>query len=106
MIDTIKKAYHELYRIYREETDLQRHITKKLVVEHMNEIQTLSEIILNRENFDADDEHVLICQEWSSVIGDVLMGIEQEDEVLLLDAVGHGILPFVRSLLPEEEWEE
>ena len=106
MLETIKNAYSELYRICREEVDLQRHITKKLVLQHMQEIQILSEIILNRENFEEDDDHELICQEWSYIMKDILFAIEQEDEVLLLDAIAYGILPFIRTVLPNEEWEE
>ena len=106
MLDRVKNAYMELYKICREETDLQRHITKKLVMKHMQEIQNLSEIILDPYNFEEEDDHELICRQWAEIIKDVLDAMEQDDEVLLLDAIAYGILPFVRSLLPNEEWEE
>ena len=105
MLDSIKHAYDELYRICREETDLQRHITKKLILKHIQEIQTLSEIVLNRDNFEKTDDHEVICTEWSDIMKDLLTALEQEDEVLLLDAVAYGILPFIREVLPNEEWE-
>ena len=106
MLDIIKHAYDELYRISREETDLQRHITRDLVLKHMSEIQKLSEIVLNRDNFEEGDDHEMICEEWSAIMKDILFAIEQEDEVLLLDSIAYGILPFIREVLPDEEWEE
>lgn len=105
MLDKIKHAYDELYRICREETDLQRHITKKLVLQHMQELQILSDIVLDRDNFEETDDHGMICGEWSAIMKDILSAIEQEDEVLLLDAIAYGILPFIRAVLPDEEWE-
>lgn len=103
----MEALYRDIYIICKREIDFKKHKVVERTREILPQINELSALIMNRENFEVDDEtYTLVQAQYMQIISEILQAIENEDEVLLFDTLAFGMLPFIKMFLPEGPKEE
>ncbi len=103
----IKELYIQLrndtaaFMIYQD-----RNIIKK-TYPIMSVIQEFSEWFMQENQFGIEEEEYLIlCRNLVSILEDLLVAIEQNDVVLMNDALAYGMLDYLKLFCDVEEGEE
>lgn len=101
----LKELYKKLVDANFEALNSQRHELiadiKALLPDIVNFVQELLE--LDFENGELKREVVADINE---ILSDIMQAIENDDEVLMMDATSHGLLEYMRMILPEYRLED
>lgn len=71
------------------------------------EITEFVEWFMNGNHFNIDEElYIALQQNMNDILKDMQTALEENDRVLMLDALEHGISEYLKMFLPEEYLEE
>lgn len=70
----------------------------------MPDIMEFTNIVLEPSNFDIDAEtYQTLMIEYMAIVEDLMNGIDNQDEVLVMDSLYGGLLEFINLFLDESE---
>ena len=70
----------------------------------MPDIMEFTNIVLEPSNFDTDAEtYQTLMMEYMGIVEDLMNGIDNQDEVLVMDSLYGGLLEFINLFLDESE---
>lgn len=98
----------ELYEKIKDCCDLELarrdHQLVKNVKQLIPDIMEFTNVILEPSNFDCDtDTYQALQAQYMSIIQDLMNGIDNQDEVLVMDSLYGGLLEFINLFLDESE---
>ena len=70
----------------------------------MSDIMEFTKVVLEPSNFDIDAEtYQTLMIEYMAIVEDLMNGIDNQDEVLVMDSLYGGLLEFINLFLDESE---
>ncbi len=93
----MKQLFDKIENCCTNEIKRRNHQLIKEIKDILPDIMEFTNIILDESNFDMDTEtYQLIRSQYVEIVGDLMDGIENQDEVLVMDALYVGMLDFMR----------
>lgn len=100
----MKDLYIKIDNCCKTEITMRNHQLIKNVKELMPDIIEFTNIILDASNFDVDnDTYQALRIQYMGIVEDLMNGIENQDEVLVMDSLYGGLLEFINLFLDNAE---
>lgn len=100
----MKDLYIKIDNCCNTEITMRNHQLIKNVKELMPDIIEFTNIILDASNFDVDDDtYQSLRIQYMGIVEDLMNGIENQDEVLVMDSLYGGLLEFINLFLDNAE---
>lgn len=100
----MRDLYTKIDNCCKTEIVMRNHQLIKNVKVLMPSIIDFTNIILDASNFDMDDEtYQALRIHYMSIVEDLMNGLENQDEVLVMDSLYGGLLEFIKMFLDEAE---
>lgn len=102
----MKQLFDKIENCCTYEIKQRNHQLIKSVKGILPEIMEFTNIILDESNFDLDTEtYQIIRAQYVDIVEDLMSGIENQDEVLVMDSLYTGMLDFMRMFLDDSNEE-
>lgn len=100
----MKELYTKIENCCTTEIERRNHQLIKDVKGLMPDIMEFTNIVLDPSNFDTDAEtYKTLMFEYMGIVEDLMNGIDNQDEVLVMDSLYGGLLEFINLFLDESE---
>ena len=100
----MKELYTKIENCCITEIERRNHQLIKNVKGLMSDIMEFTKVVLEPSNFDIDAEtYQTLMIEYMAIVEDLMNGIDNQDEVLVMDSLYGGLLEFINLFLDESE---
>lgn len=96
----IRELYKKIADANFKELSSQRHELITDIQALLSDIVNFAESLLNLD-FENDELKREVAMDINEILKDIMQAIENDDEVLMMDATAHGLLEYMRMLLSE-----
>ena len=102
-IDKVMELYKEVNELCYQQIKKRNNSYISKVKQMVPKIDGFASFIFKRENIIVDDEtYVMLTNELSAILKDIVNAIQNEDEVLMLDSLLNGLKKMLELFLPKE----
>lgn len=98
----MKDLYTKIDNCCRTEIVRRNHQLVKNTKELMPDIIEFTNVVMDSSNFELDDETYQILRiQYVGIVEDLMSGLENQDEVLVMDSLYGGLLEFINLFLDD-----
>ena len=102
--EKLKDLYTKIENCCNTEIVRRNHQLIKNVKQLLPDIMEFTNIILDKSNFEVDDEiYQVLYVQYMGIVEDLMNGIENQDEVLVMDSLYDGLLEFINIFWDDAE---